>query len=140
MLCFWKAKKSPLLPNPDWTSSAIKQVLWILHCLEIYFKNSVSGWSSPPTPCIASKITAHTSPFDISSKNSILLLKSMNFTSICLFNNDFIFSLSVMLNEALLLPWNEFLKAIILDLFVWNDAICNAFSFASAPLLLKKNL
>src|SRR5690606_26733852 len=28
---FWNAKKSPVLPNPDWTSSAINIALYVLH-------------------------------------------------------------------------------------------------------------
>ncbi len=84
----------------------------------MYLTNSVSGSSNPPTPWIDSKITEHTSPLEISFLKFFLSLKFRNVTFISSFNFDLLLWLSVILNAALLLPWKEFLNAIILDFLV----------------------
>ena len=66
----WKPKRWPVLPSPHWTSSKITKTSFSLHILHTSLTKALSNKLTPPSPWIASMITAHTSSVNFSLKSS----------------------------------------------------------------------
>ena len=101
--------------------------------------NAVSGTQMPPTPWIPSTTTAHTSP-----RRSSLRMASTSFSGkyvVCplALIGAMIFGLSVTSTASDVRPWNAFPNDTTRVRPLWNEANFSAFSFASAPELMRNN-
>ena len=123
---------------PVWTSSTIIRISFCIQYSFNCFTNKGSAGSTPDSPWMISIITAAVL-YEVNDLNELKSLKIANLNPGTTGPNwSVIFFCPVADIAPYVLPWKDFLKAIISDLPVALRASLIAASFASVPLLQKK--